>query len=300
MYSTEDESAVDGSDEEDVEIIAPMPLSALASRRQSLAALQSRRESEISPAASTAVLPASAINGETATASTIAMFSALRDQITAQINALQQNLPSMQFSDLLQEQNFPALGRRFSSLVPMRRDTPARSDSPSSDPPPPYHEACPDGVDNDFDTKPPEVFIAESSRSTSLATIRAQSTMQSTSTVRQRLATSKITIGKTSPTDEEAAELRRIRQEKLTPAKYDKNLWSIWVSPQFHNKVIQTLMKLQFPLLIILITWYFSGLQAPPLMIWLRSFNETVTETFGKALPTLPNIPDRLRLAVAG
>ena len=53
------------------------------------------------------------------TASTIAMFSALRDQLTAQINALQQNLPSMQFSDLLQEQNLLALGRRISLLVPM-------------------------------------------------------------------------------------------------------------------------------------------------------------------------------------
>jgi hypothetical protein len=235
MYSTEDESALESSDEEEeeIEIIAPMPLSALASRRQSLAALQSRRSSQIAPEASGALLPVSAINGETATASTIAMFSALRDQITAQINQLQQNLPSMQFSDLLQEQNFPALSRRFSSLVPMRRDTPNRTDSPTSDPPPPYHEACPGGADNDFDTKPPEVYtpLAESSRSTSMATIRAQSTIASTSTVRQRLATGRITIGKTSPTGEEAAELRRIRQEKLTPAKYDRKLWSIWVSP---------------------------------------------------------------------
>jgi hypothetical protein len=233
MYSTEDESAVESSDEdEEAEIIAPTPLSALASRRQSLAALQSRRGSEIMPAATTALLPITANTGEVATASTIAMFSQLRDQITAQINALQQNLPSMQFSDLLQEQNFPNFGRRFSALVPSRREIPAQADSPSSDPPPPYHEACPDGVDNDFDTKPSEVFapLAESSRSTSMSTIRPQRTAQTVLTVRQRLATGKITIGKTSPTGEEAAELRRIRQEKLTPAKYDRNLWSFWVS----------------------------------------------------------------------
>jgi hypothetical protein len=35
-------------------------------------------------------------------------------------------------------------------------------------------------------------------------------------------------------------------------------------------------------------------------MTWLKSVNETVAETFGKALPALPNIPERLRLGAAG
>jgi hypothetical protein len=238
MYSTEDESAVDSSDddEEEVEVVAPIPLSALASRRQSLAALQSRRGSELSPLPSSAMLAPSGGQPLGTPASTIAVFSAWRDQLTAQINALQQNIGNMQLSDLLHEQNLPALSRRFSQLMPMRRDTPTppRTDSPSSEPPPPYHEACPDGVDNDFDTKPPEVYtsqIAESSRSMSTATLRPHAAAtQVMPAVRQRLVSGNITIGKLSPTGEEAAELRRLRQEKLTPARHDKNLWSIWVS----------------------------------------------------------------------
>lgn len=292
MYSTEDESAVDSSEEEDeeVDVVAPIPISALASRRQSLAALQSRRGSELSPVSSAAMIPSAGPQTESAAASTIAVFSAWRDQLTAQINALQQNLGSMQLSDLLHEQNLPALSRRFSQLMPTRRDTPSppRTASPSSDPPPPYHEACPDGVDNDFDTKPPEVFASqsqtqagESSRTTSASMMRP-----APQEIRQRFAQGTITIGKMSPTGEEAAELRRMRQENLRGVGQDRNLWYIW-----------------FPLLIIAVTWYlYFGMKAPPLTTWLKSFNDTVAESVGRALPALPrvNIPERLRLAAAG
>lgn len=58
------------------------------------------------------------------------------------------------------------------------------------------------------------------------------------------------------------------------------------------------LIKSQFPLLIVLIVWWFSGLQLPPVMNWLKNINETVADTFGKALPALPTIPNRMRLPV--
>lgn len=244
MYSTEDESAVESSDEDEVEVVSPIPRSALASRRPSMVMLQSRRGSELIPAlvqSAPPLPPASAANGETAIASTIATFSALRDQLTAQINALQHNLPSMQMSDYLQEQNLQALGRRFSSLVPTRRDTPSiRPDSPSADPPPSYHEACPDGVDNDFDRKPPEILapIVEASSSTAInlrPTAASSSKIITTTNTRQRIPAGKVTIGKINPSGEEAAELRRMREEKLTPAKHDKNLWILWVSPADHQ-----------------------------------------------------------------
>jgi hypothetical protein len=161
------------------------------------------------------------------TASSIAMLSALRDQFTAQINALQQNLPNMQDQ---WEHNFPSISRRISSLVPTRRPASPRADSPTADAPPPYHEACPDGVDNDFDTKPPELFttIAESSRNASLVTL--QPAAQSKALRQRSFIGRTVTIGKTSPTGEEAAQLRRLREEKLITAKHDRNLWSIWVS----------------------------------------------------------------------
>ncbi|KIV98568.1 hypothetical protein, variant 2 [Verruconis gallopava] len=276
MYSTEDESALESGNEDENDHIVHVSLSALASRRQSLAALQSRRGSEISRTGADTILSTpAAVPSENAPANTISMLTALRDQMTAQINALQQNLTSMQLSDLLQEQDLRAFGRRISTWGPMMRRVPSpRSASPaSSEPPPPYHEACPDSADQDFDTKPPDVLVAESSHSAFTATLLPPSSAHD-STLRQRAAAEstagKVTIGKTSPTGVEAAELRRIRLERLTPAKYDKNLWSIW-----------------FPLLIILVTWYFSGLQAPPFVSWLKSLNVTVTESFGKAFPAL-------------
>jgi ankyrin repeat protein len=240
MFSTDDESALDSSDDEEPEI---MPLQ-LASRRPSaIVALRSRRNSNTLDAQEAAVLvpPPSGTYGAYANASYAgyaAMLSAFRDQLTAQINQLPQlpqsanwTLPNMEF---WQDQNFPAIGRRISSLVPTlsTRADPAAADQTSADPPPSYYEACPDGADNDFDTKPPEIFapIAESSRSASVATIRpARAAAQGTVLRERPLAARGVTIGKTSPTGEEAAELRRLREEKLTPAKYDRNLWSIWV-----------------------------------------------------------------------
>merc|ERR1711939_11930 len=78
----------------------------------------------------------------------------------------------------------------------------------------------------------------------------------------------------------EHAELRRMRQENLRGVGQDRNLWYIW-----------------FPLLIIAVTWYlYFGMKAPPLTTWLKSFNDTVAESVGRALPALPrvNIPERL------
>jgi Ankyrin repeats (many copies)/IPT/TIG domain len=226
MYTTEDESAVD-SDVEEVEPVAPVTHLLNPSRRPSGVALRSRRNSDAKLAQKAKTLPANDLVLPYGTASSIAMLSALRDQFTAQINALQQNLPNMQDQ---WEHNFPSISRRISSLVPTRRPASPRAGSPSADAPPPYHEACPDGVDNDFDTKPPELFttIAESSHNASVVTLRPAAQSKA---LRQRSFTGRtITIGKTSPTGEEAAQLRRLREEKLITAKHDRNLWSIWVS----------------------------------------------------------------------
>jgi hypothetical protein len=239
MFSTDDESALDSSDEDEGQEV---PQQLVRSRRPSASAqaLRSRRNSGTLDVQDPSVLappPASGVYGfpypSTSYAGYAAMLSAFRDQLTAQINQLPQSstwtLPNMEF---WQEPNLPAIGRRISSLVPTLS---TRAESPTtSDPPPPYHEACPDGVDNDFDTKPPELFapVAESSRSASVATIRPPRSTVQNQTLRERpLATRGVMIGnKTCPTGEEAAELRRLREEKLTPAKYDRNLWSIWVS----------------------------------------------------------------------
>jgi hypothetical protein len=241
MFSTDDESALDSSDEDDV---GDIPRQLVRSRRPSATAqaLRSRRNSIALEAKDPPVLapPASGAYGfpypATSYAGYAAMLSAFRDQLTAQINQLPQTstwtLPNMEF---WQEPNLPAIGRRISSLVPTLS---TRAESPTaSDPPPPYHEACPDGIDNDFDTKPPELFapvtaLAESSRSASVVTIRPPTSTVQSEVLRQRpLATRGVVIGKkTCPTGEEAAELRRLREEKLTPAKYDRNLWSIYVS----------------------------------------------------------------------
>lgn len=249
MYSTEDESAheeISSDDEEEAQLVAPVPMSALASRRQSLAALQSRRGSEH-------IGPIPPHVPETAAASTIAVFSAWRDQLTTQINALQQNLGNMQLSDLLAEQNLPALSRRFSQLMPARRGdspSPPRTASPTTDePPPPYHEACPDGVDNDYDTKVPDVFtttqqvVAESSRTTNESMMRPSQVQNQNQkqSVRQRLQEGKLTISKMS--SEEAAELRRMREEGLKGLRGDANLWVIWVSYTFLNHSCRQLLE---------------------------------------------------------
>lgn len=225
MYSTEDESAVD-SDHEETETVAPVDHQIDVSHRPNGVPLRSRRNSDVKLAQKSQVLPASDLALPYGPASSIAMLSALRDQFTAQINALQQNLPNMQDQ---WEHNFPSISRRISSLVPTRRPASPRADSPTADAPPPYHEACPGGVHNDFDTKPPELFTTagESSRNTSVVTVRP--TVQPKA-LRQRSFTGRtITIGKTSPTGEEAAQLRRLREEKLITAKHDRNLWYIWV-----------------------------------------------------------------------
>lgn len=229
MYTTEDESVMD-SEAEEVETVAPITHHPNPSRRTSGVALRSRRNSGAELVQNAQIFPVNNLGLSYGTASSIAMLSALRDQFTAQINALQQNLPNMQDQLDQLEHNFPAFSRRISSLVPTRRPASPRADSPTADAPPPYHEACPDGVDNGFDTKPPELFttIAESSRNASVATLRP---VPQTKALRQRSFTGRsVTIGETSPTGEEAAQLRRLRQEKLIAAKHDRNLWLIWVS----------------------------------------------------------------------
>ncbi|TLD32021.1 Glyceraldehyde-3-phosphate dehydrogenase [Venturia nashicola] len=280
MYMTEDESVVD-SEVEEVETVAPIAHHHDPSRRTSGIALRSRHNSDAELIQNAQVFPVNNLGSFYGTASSIAMLSALRDQFTAQIIALQQNLPNMQDQLDQLEHSFPAFSRRISSLVPTRRPASPRTESPSADAPPPYHEACPDGADNGFDTKPPELFTttAESSRNASIATLRPFS---QTKALRQRSFTGRsVTIGETSPTGEEAAQLRRLRQEKLITAKHDRNLWLIWV-----------------PLFIAIVFWWFSGLRLPPVMSWLKTINETVADTFGKALPALPTIPNIMRLPV--
>lgn len=226
MYTTEDESVVD-SEAEEAETIAPIAHHLNSARRPSGVALRSRRDSAAELVPNAQVFPVNDLVPFYGQVSSIAMLSALRDQFTAQINALQQNLPNMQ--DQL-EHNFPAISRRISSLVPTRRPASPRAESSTADAPPPYHEACPDGVDNDFDTKPPELFttIAESSRDASVTTLLPAA---HTKAVRQRSITRPtVTIGKTSPTGEEAAQLRRLREETVIMARHDRNLWYIWVS----------------------------------------------------------------------
>ncbi|QDS76961.1 hypothetical protein FKW77_005367 [Venturia effusa] len=277
MYTTEDESAVD-SDAEEVETVVPVARHSNTSRRPSGLAVRSRRNSDAKHVRNAQGFLTDDLVSPYGAASSIAMLSALRDQFTAQINAMQQNLPNMQDH---WEHNFPAFTRRISSLVPTRRPVSPRADSSTVDAPPPYHEACPDGVDNDFDTKPPELYttMAESSRHISDRTAQSVNRIEA---VRQRSFTGRtVTIGKTSPTGEEAAQLRRLREEKLITTKHDRNLWYIW-----------------FPLLVVLIVWWFSGLRLPPVLSWLKNINETVADTFGIALPALPTIPNRMRLPV--
>lgn len=238
MYTTEDESVID-SDAEEVETVAPVTHHFNPSRRPSGVTLHSRRSSDVKLLQNAQVFPANDFVLPYGAASSIAMLSAFRDQFTAQINQLQQQLPNMQDQ---WEHNFPSISRRISSLVPTRRPASPRADSPTADAPPPYHEACPDGVDNDFDIKPPELFttMPESSRNTSVATLRP---VAQTKALRQRSFTGRtVTIGKTSPTGEEAAQLRRLREEKLITAKHDRNLWYIWVSKVVKHSLFEHIL----------------------------------------------------------
>ncbi|KAF2432200.1 hypothetical protein EJ08DRAFT_138217 [Tothia fuscella] len=291
MFSTDDESALDSSDDDGVEVIP----SRMVSRRPSaalVAALRSRRSSNTLEAQDAPLLvpaPADGGYGYTTYANYAAMLSTFRDQLTAQINSLPQvslpqtaNWRTLPHMDFWPDQDFPAIGRRISSLVPTlgnRADPTVVTDPVAADAPPPYHEACPRGANNDFDTKPPEIFAsgAESSRTASVVTLRPVRSATETSGHRERTISARgVTIGKQMPTGEEAAELRRLREEKLTPAKYDRKLWTVWV-----------------PLLIILLIWWSSGLKLPPFLSWLKNWGETVTETMTTTV--VPSVPTRLR-----
>ncbi|KAF2397051.1 hypothetical protein EJ06DRAFT_551112 [Trichodelitschia bisporula] len=263
ISSMESESAIDDSEEDE-----PVTLQTrLASRRASGAVAFSRRNSE----SRADLVVAAAAATVAANAAETGIMVALRDQLTAQINQLQTgqrwnlpNLPQLPLPPIIQEyqQNFPTMRRSISSLLPARyngaRPASDAISEASSDPPPPYHEACPEGADNDFDTKPPELVETIEASASTAAMMRPVAPRPV-----RRSGREVVHIGKISPSGEEAAELRRLREQKLTPAKHDRNLWYIW-----------------FPLLISLIIWWYSGYKLPavPVVAWTRQLGNMVYE----------------------
>lgn len=261
MFTTEDESAVESSDDDaDEPIIAPSPV-LLRSRRNSATLPYSRRDSAVSPVSDNHLIPTASAQAEAGILYPYAIMAEWRENLAAQIQLFQQNaawtLPNIQLPALpplnlpamssLQEQHFPSW-RRLSSFVPNRPTflsstataMPAEDDheedsESTASPPPAYGEIFPENADMPLDAKPPELMLSPAETSTSAQS--SASSAQSPQTVHARRQSlqqarrrSTLKIGKGAISEEQVAEIRQLRKEKLTSARDDRNLWYVWVS----------------------------------------------------------------------
>ena len=260
VFTTEDESAID-SDDNRLPMEQVVPVAALRSRRNSLSPPYSRRGSATLPMSSLLAPQPSNAGTVAPLNSSYAIMAAWRENLAAQIQLFQQNaawaMPNFQLPNLPPldlEQNFPSW-RRLSSLVPNRptflsgsTSSEADADREGSDwlgsdstavPPPAYEDIFPKSADAPFDTKPPELIMTADTASSTVAdnvqagrlSTRAPRIAEEKASLRRRsLPTRKPTlrIGKNT-SEEQAAEIRQLRKEKLTSARDDRNLWYIWV-----------------------------------------------------------------------